>query len=268
MNREDVHRAWAPADEPWSAWVKPVLFAHLADGVTAGAPPPASSSAVDWLRRGVIEPLAAAQPAESHPYRADSRLRDTAFVIDVAGADGVGLGASVADSGWRPIPLYNAIPAPLARVDVLPIMQALVDVSARVAVVPPGAPPAFLLDANRSGRGGVAWHAGEPVFDNRSQHHASDFPSVETLCQAGIRRVVLVAAQPEPAFDLEPILLDWQQRGLALWRKRSDVSDPVAPFTLRRPSLLTRIWREVTVPLLSPLSDGSYGQFPAHGQGG
>ena len=29
MNKQDVFEAWAPGGGDWSAWAKPVLFAHL-----------------------------------------------------------------------------------------------------------------------------------------------------------------------------------------------------------------------------------------------
>ena len=236
MNREDVHRAWAPPDDPWSAWVKPVLFAHLDDKVAQGQSP----APVDWLRRDVVEPLAAARPSEPHPYRSDTRPRDAALVVDVAGVDSVRLGATAAGLGWRPVPLFNGMPVPSGRVNVWPVMYALLDAVASVAAAPPGAPPAFLLDAHRVGQE-PSPRTPLPLFDNRWRHHASDFPSAETLLAAGIRRVVLIDAQPKPALDLHPILFDWQARGLALWRKRSDSSETATPFTLRRPSVWTRL---------------------------
>lgn len=53
MKREDVHRCWAPANEPWSPWAKPVLFANLDEEVE----PKPLAAAPEWLHRGIVEPM-------------------------------------------------------------------------------------------------------------------------------------------------------------------------------------------------------------------
>jgi hypothetical protein len=259
VNREDAHRAWAPVGEPWSAWVKPVLFASLAEEVT----PAPLTPAPPWLRKSAIEPLAQASPVaadpRAHPYRADQGLRDTALVIDLPGEAGTLAGVAFVAYGFRPIPLYNAVPGPGALVDLRPIMRVLVDGTQRVAAVPPGAPPAFLLDADRMRLG----HAVVPgSFDNRSICRESDFPSAETLLQAQIRRALLIReTTARPAVDLASVLFAWQKRGIALWRLGIADTTPAAPFKLGRPFWLRRLAHDVRSFFLSQREDKTFGMF-------
>ncbi|HEX2572333.1 MAG TPA: hypothetical protein VH877_22500, partial [Polyangia bacterium] len=185
MNRTEVHRCWCLPESPWSRWVKPVLFAYLDEELEPGPLPPSPG----WLLPEVIRPLEMASQTEGGPtpYRAAHRLRDVALVIDLPGAEGTQMGIGLAEKGFRPIPLYNAVPAPGATIDVRPIMAALVNGAGLVGDVAGDAPPAFLLDADRMGQG-RAVQAGD--FDNRSVCTAADFPSAALLGTAGIRRVV------------------------------------------------------------------------------
>jgi hypothetical protein len=259
VKREEVHRSWAPEEGPWSAWVKPVLFAHLDEEVAPQplAPPPS------WLRRGVIAPLIDAGPRgddpHAHPYRGEARLRDTALVIDLPGDVGAAVGIALVDFGFRPIPLYNAIPAPDALINLQSVMRLLVDAAARVATVAPAAPPAFLLDANRA-RFGDSVRPG--VFDNRSICHDSDFPSPQTLSKGGIcRALVIQETSDRPGFDLESVLFSWQRHGIALWRKQTNVETPAAPFVLRRRSWLSRLIHDVRSEFLPQRADRTYGRL-------
>jgi hypothetical protein len=243
MKREDVHRCWAPANEPWSAWVKPVLFANLDEETEPGPLPPLP----EWLHSAAVEPM-----------------RDAAVVIDLPGETGTLAGVALASHGFRPVPLYNAVPSPAAIVNQTQIMRVLVDGAERVAAVPLGATPAFLLDANRMGLGQAVLPG---RFDNRSICRASDFPAAEILLRAGIRRVLVIQqGSGRPAPDLEIILLAWQSQGIALWRKSAD--EPAAPFVLRPRFWISRLLHAVRSAFLRRQADSSYGELvPAAGGG-
>jgi hypothetical protein len=268
MTAEEIYAFWAPAGHPWSPWAKPVLFASL----DAGAPAAASAVAVPpWFESELWGPLRApASIGERHaagPYRdTTSSTPDAVLIADLPGADGVRFGAACAARGIRPVPLYNAMPGPDAVVRLDHIMAALIAHASAVAGVPAGAPPVFLLDAHRM-------RAGRPVgpgaFDNRSMCLPLDFPSVETLARAGIRRVVLIldgADAPSP--DLEPILLGWQRAGLVLWRKRVDRRTPAAPIVLRRRWWLARLAAWIRHLGLRRRADGAFGVFVPSEAGG
>ena len=90
MTPEEVYRAWSPEAAKWSPWVKPVVFAHL------HAMPAESEPA--GVTHQEMAPL---------PLDADGT---TAIVVDLPSAEGVQLGLALAARGFRPVPLYNAVP--------------------------------------------------------------------------------------------------------------------------------------------------------------
>src|SRR5215475_108445 len=144
MNKEEIFSIWAPENSIWSRWAKPVLFAHL-DSALSYIPVTSAPTDVSW----------------SPP--SDKRV---AIVLDLPAADGVLMGLALAGQGYRPLPLYNALPLPfgetllspatisrVAAVDVLPIISVLRTGAKLLAELklPSDAPPTFLLDANRRG---------------------------------------------------------------------------------------------------------------------
>jgi hypothetical protein len=260
VKRDVVYRCWAPDGELWRPWVKPVLFAALdEESVERSLPEPP-----DWLAR-LVESLAAqlASSTETSTYRDSTRVCDTAMVVDLPGPDGTLVGAALAAHGCRPVPLYNAVPAPpgvSSVVDVRPIMSVLVAAAQVIGRLPQGLPPAFLLDADRMGQD--VPRAG--AFDNRSICNASDFPSADTLIRAGIRRVVLVRARP--AADLDAIMLEWQRRGIVMWAVNPTEAAAAQPVVLQKPPWHKRLEAWLARGMLSRRSDGSYGlMVPSQG---
>lgn len=236
MTKEEVFAIWALAGGPWSAWVKPVLFAHLPEDLQLFEPeaPPID---VRW-----------APPADGK----------TALVLDLPGAQGVHLAIALAARGYRPIPLYNAAPGPRGgfmdwthepTVEVWPIIDALAAFTPLLArkTLAYAAPPAFTLDANRRiARGPVA----PGRFDNRSVSFPTDFPSANLLLSRGIRQALLV--QPhgnQPEADLAHTLRRWQEAGIEILLKHMDVPGPLVPCKVSRPAFYRNIWYRLGVLL-------------------
>lgn len=226
MTKEEIYSTWAPAESFWSTWAKPVLFAHLNEHFESPAALPLQD--VSWA------------PA------IEGR---TALVLDFPCDEGVWVGLALARSGYRPVPLYNAIPHPfvtsvlspvsahsVVAVNVIPIAVALrqgADVLATLTI-PPYAPPVFLLDANRYGDG-LRRNPGE--FDNRSVCFTTDFPSANFLCAHGISRVLLVQrSRMIPQRDLSQVLCRWQEGGLALERLQIETPSVRESFQVSRPA--------------------------------
>jgi hypothetical protein len=202
--------------------VKPVLFAHVV------APRPAP----------LIGPPV---PDVAWAPRADGR---TAIVVDLPDEAGVHMGMALARIGYRPIPLYNAAPAtgpelsfglPPALVEVRPILWALREFGPELASLklPAGAPPVFLLDANRrTGRGPAL----PGRFDNRSVSFPTDFPGANVLQHRDVCEVVIVQSQTSaPESDLAHTLRRWQDAGIAIRIKRTDIAGPPAPSHVAAP---------------------------------
>jgi hypothetical protein len=256
MKKVDVHRAWAPPNASWTPWVKPVLFAHLDEDQKPEPlphPPPR-------IETDLIAPLTESQSASAgdpHPYRRSQRVRDVALVIDLPGAESTLLGAWLAGHGFRPVPLYNAVPDPLGVVELSSLSKKLIDAAHTLADLPDDAPPAFMLDAKRMGPGARLTPG---KFDNRSICFASDFPSPNALWDAGIRRAVLIRNDLDcPAADLAPILFTWKERNIEILLLRADVAGPVTPLRVTRPSLWDRTNHWFDSKFLRRRASGAFG---------
>ena len=234
MSKEHIYEVWAPSESPWSNWVKPVLFACMDDGVAAHAF------------------LAIPDRPEWFPLP-----QSTALVIDLPGNAGVRFGLMAALAGFRPVPLYNALPWPASRwemggstgvisvVDVQPIMGALWRGTEILLgnALPDDAPPAFLLDANRR----VERNAATPGrFDNRSVSFTTDFPSANFLLAHGIRDILLVQETGhQPQADLAHTLRKWQEAGLTLQLKRLDEVGLPTTLIVEKPWWFGMFWQRL-----------------------
>jgi len=261
MNKEEIFAAWSPENSPWSRWTKPVLFAHTAL-IPAATESQGPAFDLNWCPT----------PEEK-----------VALVLDLPGAEGVWLGVALAERGYHPVPLYNALPLPLgepmldplsgrrvAAVEVVPIVWALRQGAERLAhlQIPADAPPAFLLDANRQGD----FRRMLPdEFDNRSVCFTTDFPSANFLLASGIQRALLVQkslTMPQP--DLAHALRRWQEGGIALERVRIDLPSAPERFEVPRPSWFGAMFQRTLLAFgLRRVSGGGFGAWvPESSAGG
>jgi len=253
LNKDAVHRVWAPSEAVWSRWVKPVLFA-FADSVLEA--PTAGSERLQTAAR-----IQTGWLPSSGSY---------AIVVDVPGEEGVMYGLELARRRYRPIPLYNALPFPLnekltppqarstTTVEVTPILAAICRETATLKKIhlSPAAPPAFLLDADRR----IARIDPEPgIFDNRSVSFETDFPSADFLLAHAIGSVIILQKDSDIAGDLAQTLLSWQRGGVHIFLKR--IGDATSPrsVVVQPPSLLRRLWYRISVAL--SLRRGELGAF-------
>jgi len=227
MTNEEIFTVWSPENSLWSTWAKPVLFAHLGMAFVMPLSGEVARDA-DW------------SPTPDEKF---------AVVLDLPGDESVWVGVALAARGYRPVPLYNAVPLPfgapildpltghsIAAVNVLPIISALRRTAEQLGGmhIPPDAPPVFLLDANRHGDG---LSIQPDQFDNRSICFTTDFPSANFLLTNGIQRVLLIQRnRAEPQVDLAYVLRRWQDGGLQLERMQIDLPFERERFQASRPS--------------------------------
>jgi hypothetical protein len=233
MTPQYVFDIWSPPGGLWSPWVKPVLFAHVKPLAYYGEVQLPAAPVMPWLGRR------------------EGREGQAALVIDLPGELAVVVALHAARAGYRPVPLYNAVPgsggSAAAVCDVAPIVAALSVVTPELdgLNLPYAAPPAFMLDAARRCGSGVQPQPG--MFDNRSVSLPTDFPSANRLLSQGIRRVMLIQTdRPDPQEDLAHTLLRWQQAGIAI--ESVMPNDPVAqlvPITVRKPFLYRQLWQRL-----------------------
>jgi hypothetical protein len=245
LAKNDVYEIWAPSQGPWSPWVKPVVFAFM-DGVFSGRTARNMRFKDEWV----------------------PRAGTTALVIDLPCEDGVLWGIHLAALGYRPVPLYNALPFPMnekmsppalksvSTVNVAPILAALHEGASALARVNLAieAPPAFLLDSDRTiARADIV----PGIFDNRSVCFPTDFPSSTFLVTHGIRDVIVVSNNSKISEDLKEILFSWQRDGIRLLARYRD-NDPV-PLQVKQASFVRILWRRLTIAL--GLRRGELGGF-------
>ena len=234
MTRDELFEAWAPSGETWSNWAKPALFGQLPPMLPTDTEPTAFD--LSWVPRP------------------DDRV---GIVVDLPGAASVHFGLALASLGYQPVPLYNACLPPghaaapdasgenVALVRLEPIVTALVRGAEQLRRnrPPAGAPPVFLIDADRE-----ATH--RPVvpdaFDNRSVVFVTDFPSAATLAAHGIARGIVVRERPGAiSADLAYALQVWRQAGVKLDSKSLSEPGPPAPLVLPRPRWWTGLLRRL-----------------------
>ena len=228
--KELLYATWAPSGTTWSSWVKPVLFSHA----TVGA------DEVALTATSALPSLPPLPPADGK----------TAIVIDLPAADTIAMTPALLSAGYRPIPLFNAVPGKRiesSAVNVEPLIHGLIVFGEyiRRASLPPSAPPAFLLAFDRRVvRAGLSLSPG--VFDNRSISLPTDFPSAGMLQSHEINTVVLVQqniAAPQP--DLAHTLLRWQQDGITLMQSSLESTVPPIPLTVDRPIGFRHFWHRL-----------------------
>jgi hypothetical protein len=194
--RPEIYDRWAPPEGLWSLWVRPNLFAQMADCEAPGkddGPDPWLRLAADW---------------------ADAQRERTALLVDLPGEESVWWGLALARKGYRPVPLYEVCTGPHEAIDQWPLLRALCVGAEFLGSLrlPADAPPAFLTDARRMNAAAVRPGA----FDNRWQLSPFDFPSAAFLTRHGLRRALLLVRGVEPPQeDLVRVLHDWQGAGVS-----------------------------------------------------
>jgi hypothetical protein len=261
MNKDEIFEAWAPDASLWSPWTKPVLFAHLDGGGIPSELPPAPSD-ISWCPQ--VE-------------------NKVAVVVDLPGAESVSMGIALAERGYRPVPLFNAIPLPAsqpildpvtgrskAAVDVIAIVIALRQEAERLSNLrlAPDAPPAFLLDENRRGDERILL---PDEFDNRSVCFNTDFPSANFLLAHGIQRALLVQkTRMDVSSDLAHVLRRWQEGGITLEMVRADLAASPDRLEIAKPSWYGAMFQRALLALgLRHARGGGFGAWiPESSAGG
>jgi hypothetical protein len=234
IGKAELFRIWAPPDGPWSDWVKPILFANWPRELPAvELPPPPDCT---WV-----------------PPASEQR----ALIVEMPGTAAVSLGLSLAEAGYRPVPVFGGSLPPIrprhpseptpdspAVVDVDSILAAILIGADRLATtqLALSAPPAFLIDKLRSNKNRPL-SAG--CYDNRSWIYTTEFPSGQRLGSAGVNGVLLITASTGAlAEDLEHLLRVWSAQGCKIEIKRLSDPGPPKPFMPTRPSWLTgfKLW--------------------------
>jgi hypothetical protein len=193
-----------------------------------------------------------------------------AVVVDLPGEPAVRAGLALARRGYRPVPLFNGCPGPMhlfsdgsvsgsSLVDMHGLVQAVLGATPELARLrlPPEAPPAFLVDALRSGVGQLRTPR---RFDNRWAVLPQDFPSASLLLSRGVQRALLVQdRRDQPRDDLAHVLRRWQEAGIGVDVMEVGFSEGPRPITVDKPSRFR--WLFYTALVIAGLRRNSAGGF-------
>jgi hypothetical protein len=176
-------------------WVRPVPFVSIKDSDNANS-----------LTSFAIPPI----------YYLSERRDNTALFLDLPRHGAIEEGLALAQLGYRPIPLYNGTyeqAGSLALVD-CHIEDALVWGARELAKLElaADAPPAFLLDSNRTHRHKMA----VSVYDNSWDLYGQDIPSAKFFRANGIEKIIVRGAGKKMQKDLARIFKGFKKVGLVI----------------------------------------------------
>jgi len=164
---------------------------------------------------------------------------------------------TLAQFGYRPIPLFNASPTPCeptslglaetstckSLIEMRPVMDAIVAATPSLVSMsfPDEAPPAFILDSRRLTSVPHTQH--EKVFDNRWMVFPEDFPAASQLRLHGINRILLVQQNRlDPQEDLVRVLIRLQQTGFEIHAIDLTSVEPPKRIVVKSHSVLKMAW--------------------------
>lgn len=198
MTDKELYRIWAPLGKKWIEWVRPVPFVEIQE----------------YSKDYNITMFEV--PALDFP---EEKFGDAALIVDLPGAESVGVGIALAKDGYRPIPAFNGTieqPGSRTTVDNQSVGMALLSGAAELQKIElsDDAKPAFLLDSNRLHR----FRIGVSVFDNSWDIYPQDMPSADYLVNNGIHKVVVIGDRLSR--DLKKILYEYQKKKIDIYLKK------------------------------------------------
>jgi hypothetical protein len=223
--KNKIYQCWAPEEGRWSRWVKPVLFANIEGVFTYLLPRPPR-----WTEDELFSAVHSIVGSRAmSAYRDTDPPKDLAIVVDLPGIESLMAGIALVKIGFRPVPLYNSLPAEEAVIEMRPLVEMLAAPPTSLDRLPRDAPPAFLLDQRRQGEGALIDRS---ILDNRSSCSTADFPTAQGMLVAGILRVLVIHSDGRVASDLEQVIHAWRDAGLDLFVTQPGVavSDPLKPI--------------------------------------
>ena len=194
MIGKEIYKIYAPKDTKWTKWIRPVPFVAID---TYNRKPISN-----WLDRKVIF---------TEKYE-----KNTAIFIDLPGKESIELGISLANIGYRPIPLFNGTDEQIGSqptTDTYIIERTLINGSKKLKSISleNDANPAFLLDSLRTNR----YRPKESIFDNSWDLYKQDIPTAEYFKANGIYKIIVVGNKIQR--DLRKIFFEFQNAGIEIY---------------------------------------------------
>lgn len=195
MTGKDIYKIWAPKGAKWVEWVRPVPFV----GIT--------KEFQSYEFNNFIIP---------NINYIKEQTTDVAIIIDLSGNNSIEEGIATTRFGFRPIPIYNGTDeqeGAIATVDNKSIKIGLIKGALELEKIKisNNAPPAFLLDSNRTNR----FKMNPSIFDNSWDIYPQDIPSAEYFLKNGIKKIIVRGQSIQK--DLRKILYKFQIKGIKIF---------------------------------------------------
>ena len=209
INGKEIYKIYAPIGAKWIEWVRPVPFVAID---TYNRKPN-----INWIDR---EAVALSQ------YE-----KNTAIFVDLPGKDSIEFGISLANVGYRPIPIFNGTDEQLGTSAILNtniIENHLINGAEKLKEISVSkeANPAFLLDSFRTNR----YRERTAIFDNSWDLYKQDIPTAEHFIKNGINKIIIVGEKVQS--DLKKIFLPFQNAGINFYL--TDGYTPVKKIVLKK----------------------------------
>lgn len=194
MTGKDIFKIWAPVGAKWVDWVRPVPFIGIKEKTKL-------YTVTDFIISDI-----------KYINKLDE---NTAIIVDLPSSDGIKEGLGLAKLGFRPIPLYNGTNGEQGAISILNNQEIETDLiygalELKKIHIRDDAPPAFLLDSNRTHR----FKMNVSVFDNSWDIYSQDMPSVEFFKQNNINKIIVRGEKIQR--DLKRILYKFQKENIQI----------------------------------------------------
>ena len=194
MIGKEVFKTFAPEGAKWTEWVRPVPFV-----------------AIDKYNRKPISNWVDRKIIFIKKYE-----KNTAIFIDLPGVESIEFGITLADMGYRPIPLFNGTDEQVgskATTDTYLIENCLINGYNKLKNISleNDANPTFLLDSLRTNR----YRARESIFDNSWDLYKQDIPTPNYFLENGITKIIVVGNKIQR--DLRKIFFEFQKKGISFF---------------------------------------------------
>jgi len=194
MTGKEIFKAWAPFGAKWTDWARPVPFVAISDLDKTNRAANFTMPIINYI---------------------NSAQETTAIILDLPECDGITEALALAKLGFRPIPLYNGTDEQQGAMAIVcnrNIKSALIWGASELGKleIPFDAPPAFLLDSNRTHR----FKMDASVFDNSWDIYSQDMPSAEYFIRSGINKIIVRGEMIQK--DLTRILYEFQKKKIEI----------------------------------------------------
>jgi len=211
MTGREAFQIWAPDGKRWVDWVRPVAFIAIKDSHPANNIWNFSIPVIHYMQEMVAA---------------------TALIIDLPGYESIRDALALAKLGFRPIPVFNGTneqegSRPL--VDNHPMEAALLWGAKELQQIEilDNAPPAFILDSNRTHR----LRIDDSDFDNSWDLYHQDLPTAEYFLEHGITSIIVRGQSVQR--DLAKILYRHTKKGMTISLTRG--FEEAKPVRIKKP---------------------------------